>query len=387
MKMLKSKLIVLALVSTLALPARAALCPPYAEAVVMAANTAMKVAIEMFVRQLFDLLGLQIFNFGKIKVTAVKIMTSQVATAAKAQINANIALAQGEMAAIGSMETTKQQLKVYQDFSALIGQGVDPCAQLAAQTAVTVANGQAISLAADAISHLAAAPGRYGNAEMYTDRLLRQRQLLFATPDEVTLGYGVGAKTEVVTATGERFSLAGADTNARVLFADSKDPLVKTAREAYLNYVAGPPDRAITQDVAALPAGRDYLGLKRRKDAVLSTGLHSLAMVGAEHTPNPELGDKSKMQAMREMVGQYYGEAASGRWKGWTSQSQRGLLVDQVKLNAAQLALEADLLAQSQRQEALLGSLLAMEASREHSAALAGSAAGFEQTRVRPAVR
>jgi hypothetical protein len=355
--------------------------------VVIAANTAMKVAIELFVNQLFDILGLQVENFGKIKVTAVKTMTSQVATAAKAHINANIALTQGEMAAIGSMETTKQQLKVYQDFSTLTGQGVDPCAQLAAQAAVTVANGQAISLAADAISHLAAAPGRYGSPEMYTDRLIRQRQLLFATEDEAKLGYGLGTKAEVVSSTGERFQLAGGDTNARVLFIDSKDPLVKTAREAYLNYMAGPPDRPITQDLALLPAGREYLGLKRRKDAVLSTGLHSLAMVGAEHTPNPELGDKSKMQALREMVGQYYGESATARWKGWASQSQRGLLVDQVKMNAAQLSVEADLLAQSQRIEAVLGSLLAMEASREYGVALAGSAESMERSRSRAAVR
>lgn len=387
MKKLKTQAVILAFACFTALPARAALCPPFAEAVVIAANTGMKVAIELFVNQLFNILGLQIMEFGKIKVTALKTMTSQVATAAKAQINADIAMTQGEMAAIGSMETTKQQLKVYQDFSALTGQGVNPCQQLATQTQVTLASGQAISLAADAISHLAAAPGRYGNPEMYTDSLVRQRQLLFATQDEATLGLGLGAKSEVTTATGERLPMAGADTNARILFAESSDPLVAKAREAYLNYMAGPPDRPVTKDMASLPAGREYMSLKRRKDAVMSTGLHSLAMVGAEHTPNPELGGKSKMQTMREMVDLYYGEGAVDRWKGWMSQSSRGLMVDQVKMSAAQLAVEADQLAQSQRLEALLGSLLAMEAAREHGAALASSADSLERGRSRAAVR
>ena len=96
----------------------------------------------------------------------------------------------------------------------------------------------------------------------------------------------------------------------------------------------------------------------------MSIGLNSLAMVGAEHTPNGELGGKTKVGTLRDVVGQYYGESAKDRMKGWASQAERGLKVDQVKIAAATLAVEADLLEQARRTEANLAALLALENGR-----------------------
>lgn len=364
MRRLKMHVLALAMSLTFAMPARAALCPPMAETAVIVSAAAMKAALEMLVTQLFDVFGLQLANFAKMKVSAVKTLTAQVATSAKAKINADVALAGGEMAALGALEHTKQSLKVYQQFSALTGQGVDPCAQLTAQTNLTLANGQAISMAADAISHVMAAPGRYGSPEVFVDQMLRQRQLMFGTPDEAALGLAIGTKAEVQTQSGEVLPMAGADTNARVLFAESNDPLVQSARAAYLNHMAGLPDRAISPEQAKSPAGREYLAAKRRKDALMSIGLNSLAIVGAEHTPNGELGGKTKIGTLRDVVGQYYGDSAKDRMRGWASQSERGLKVDQVKIAAAALAVEADLLEQARRVEATLAALLALENGR-----------------------
>lgn len=142
MRRLKMHVLALAMSLTFAMPARAALCPPMAETAVIVSAAAMKAALEMLVTQLFDVFGLQLANFAKMKVSAVKTLTAQVATSAKAKINADVALAGGEMAALGALEHTKQSLKVYQQFSALTGQGVDPCAQLTAQTNLTLANGR-----------------------------------------------------------------------------------------------------------------------------------------------------------------------------------------------------------------------------------------------------
>lgn len=101
------------------------------------------------------------------ELSAMRVATSQIATAAKAQINANLVLKQGEMAAIGSLETTKEQLRVYQEYSALTGQGVDPCLQLQAQAQANFSNagGRAANTAAATFAQAAAAPGRYGNTE------------------------------------------------------------------------------------------------------------------------------------------------------------------------------------------------------------------------------
>lgn len=60
-------------------------------------------------------------------IVAWKVFTSQVATAAKAQINASATLLQGEMIARGSLAGTVEQLGLYQKFSALTGQGAQVC--------------------------------------------------------------------------------------------------------------------------------------------------------------------------------------------------------------------------------------------------------------------
>ncbi len=367
----KSVLILILGVSA-SVSAMANVCPPFAEQIVISSISSTESALKQLQEFLFKSLSSQMEQFDKLQIAATKTLTAQVATGAKAQINANVVLKQGEMAAIAHLETVKQQMKIYQDFSPQTGQGVDPCGQLAAQTAVTVANGQAAAMAADAIAHVSAAPGRYGSSEGFYNKMFQQRRTLYATEDEAKLGFGVANNATVVTSNGSRFSLAGADTNAAVLFADSADPRIRAAKSAYLEHMAGAPDMPLTAEMASLPAGKEYLALKGRKDATMSVALHSIAMVGAENTPNPEVG-KSKMQALRDMVGQYYGRDAKERWQGWASQSQRGLMVDQLKIDAATLAVEADQYQQAQRVEALLGSLLALEAQREYKPALNGS--------------
>lgn len=381
----KNKIVAVLLCSLGCVSANAGVCPPFAENIVISSIASTEAALKALQEMLFKNLSTQMESFDKLQIAATKTLTSQVATAAKAQINANIALKQGEMTALSHLETVKQQTKIYQDYSPNTGQGVDPCGQLAAQTNVTLASGQAAAMAADAVSHVSAAPGRYGSPEGFYNMMAAQRRM-YATEDEAKLGIGPANNAAVVLANGARFSLAGADTNAAVLFADSTDPRIKAAKDAYLNHMAGAPDIPLTAEMASLPTGKEYLALKARKDATMSVALNSIAMVGAENTPNAEIG-KSKMQALRDLVGQYYGRDAKERWQGWANQSQRGLMVDQLKIDAASLAIDVDQYQQSQRMEALLGSLLALEAQREYRPALNAAAQSIEGARVRPAVR
>ena len=367
------------------MPVHAGVCPPFAETLVIGAVAATELALKQLQEFLFTSLSKQMESYDKLQITATKTLTMQVATAAKAQMNANVAIKEGEMAALAHLESVKQQAEIFRNFSLQTGQGIDPCGQLAAQSAVTVAGGKVRAMAAETLSQVAAAPGRYGSPEAFAQRVFQQRRTMFATDDEVKLGFGLGAGS-VVTSNGSNFSLAGADTNAEILFVDSKDPRVAVAKQAYLNHVAGAPDLPISSDMAALPVGKEYLALKSRKDAAMSVALNSLATIANENAPNPEVG-KSNMQVLRELVGQYYGNDAKSRWAGWTSQSQRGLMLDQLKIDASMLALEFEQLRQSQRMEALMGTLLALEAQREFKPALNNAARSISATQSQPGVR
>ena len=356
--------------------------------IVLPVISAYKAALEVLIQNLFSSMTNVLLGVGNKQVSAIKVMTSQVATSAKAQINANVVLKQGEMAAIGYLETAKIQLKIYQDFSPAFGQGHNPCEQSKTQTDMTMATGQSGASATDMVAHLAAAPGRYGSPEGFVNKMFAQRSAKYLTIDEQKLGFGTANAQSVTLTNGTQFPLAGADTNASVLFADAADQRVKDAKQAYLDHVAGAPDVPIAPNVAALPVGKNYLALKGRKDAVMSVAMNSLATVGAENTPNAETG-KSKMQAMRELVDLYYGSGgkAKERWAGWASQSQRGLLVDQLKIDASLLAVKTDQYQQTQRMEAVLGSLLALEAQREYKPALNASMQSIDSVRTAPAVR
>src|ERR1035437_10355488 len=84
-------------------------CPPFSEELVNMTTTSIvsssEAAVEAFIQAQFQALSLQMRQFDATQISAIKTLTAQVATAAKAQINANVALKSGEMAAIVQLET------------------------------------------------------------------------------------------------------------------------------------------------------------------------------------------------------------------------------------------------------------------------------------------
>ncbi|MBL8511528.1 MAG: hypothetical protein JNM52_07770, partial [Betaproteobacteria bacterium] len=109
--------------------------------------------------------------------------------------------------------------------------------------------------------------------------------------------------------------------------------------------------------------------------ALMSLAMQSLSTVAAENSPNKEVG-VSEMEAMRKVVSLYYGNSpeAKIRWQGWTVQSQRGLMVDELKMKAVELHMLMKLYQQGQRHEALLGGQLAVEAGREYNRSASNAA-------------
>ena len=347
----------------LAMPmsSHAAVCPPYAEALTILAEQGMKAALDVLIQSLLSSFTSQLQFFASFKVGSIKVATSQVATAARAVINAEQNIEKGQMSAHALLETGRQQLRIFQDYSVQTGQGVDPCRQLNFQRDVLRTTAIAVGRANEMVAAIHAAPGRFGDNLGYVNSMLSSRYANFATPDEEKLGYGKASTKTVTANNGDVIPLAGADTNASILFADSSDPLVAQAKQNYINYIAGSPDAPINRSAASNGAGRQYLNDKARKDATVSVGVNSVAQVAAEYDPTEEMSNTSKMGAMTKVVGMYYGELAKDTWRMWMSQSERGLAVDAIKMSAAHLSFEVDQLKQSQRMEALIGTLLAAE--------------------------
>lgn len=84
------------------------------------------------------------------KVAALKVMTSQIATAAKAHINARTSIVQAEMAAMGMLSTTVEQLQLFQAFSIVSGQGAQVCDAVAQRNDIDT-----ISMARDSYQFVA----------------------------------------------------------------------------------------------------------------------------------------------------------------------------------------------------------------------------------------
>ncbi|MBL8510054.1 MAG: hypothetical protein JNM52_00285, partial [Betaproteobacteria bacterium] len=233
-------------VALLPRPALALGCPPFSEELVNAYTYLMEGLQEAFQQGLFQALSSQEEGYSQQQISAIKVVASQVATAAKAQINAATALKQGELAAVAQMETTKELARITADYSAGTGQGTDPCAQLAAQRKLAMAGLQTSKVAEDMLIKVDNGPGKYRDPESFTRRATDMRKKMFATEDEEKLGYGSAVRDRIKTVDGREIALAGADTNASILFADSDDMRIQMAKDAFLNNIAGTPDPAIS---------------------------------------------------------------------------------------------------------------------------------------------
>lgn len=312
----------------------------------------------MFVDQIFAAFTSQLEFFSKIKISSIKVTTNQVAIAAKMQIQAAQKIDSAETSALALLESSKAQMKVFQDFSPQTGQGANPCYQMQVQKAAVAAATFVQGTSQEYLKKVKVV-GRSGNNESHAKQLLKEKLENFATADDEKLGYAPKASA-ITDSEGNVIELGGADANAATLFVPSDDPRVKLAKTNYIKNATGAPDAPITKLQASSGAGAQALQEKTRKDAVMSVGQHSLAMVAAENDPDHELGDQSMIQTSKNVVKVYFGALAALTHQAWVSQSERGLMVDSLKISGATLAAEVNLLEQAMRQEALVATLASL---------------------------
>lgn len=149
-----------------------------------------------------------------------------------------------------------------------------------------------------------------------------------------------GSQNEWVQSVGQ----AGG-TDANVLFDGSSE--AEQAR--YISLVMGPPPSPPTDG-----AGGDISRIDQaRRDALKSTSAYVLASIGADYAPD------GPIDRMRSMTGHWLGDDGGEQWTAnMADQSERGVLQDAVRLEAANLASLAFALKSNVRQEAVTAGLL-----------------------------
>lgn len=359
-------------------------CPPFNTGMVVGQTMAVEAALKALWQSMINNLAKMMIGYDRQELGAMKVLTAQISTAAKAEMKAMETLSQGRMTALAYLESIKEQARVFRQYSPQTGQGVDPCQQLSAQQLMRLAAAAGAQMAREWAKQMPSAPGRFGDAATYYKERMERRQALYATPNEEKLGQGKAQKDVVTLATGEKFALAGADTNASVLFADSADPRIIQAKKDFITNMAGPPDAPLPKTHSNSPAAKEYLLAKARKDAVMSAAVTSLTAIAAENTPTG-MGGKSKNHAFREIRDLYYGGNAALRWAEWALQDVRGLRMDQMRIDSATMAAKEEQYKSTQRLEVLLGVLL-MQKSSQMSGPLNAHAASLADNKLRSPV-
>lgn len=119
------------------------------------------------------------------KVASLRVMTSQFATASKAQINARVNLMQAQMGAIGVLASSVEKMEAFQSFSAVTGQGAQVCSAVAQRNDIDV-----ISLGRNNYSFVSGVRGGQSSTPADNYEILRSAAQLdaYCTAEENNLG-------------------------------------------------------------------------------------------------------------------------------------------------------------------------------------------------------
>lgn len=286
-------------------------------------------------------------------ISAIGVATKQEALSASAVSQSAHDSAEQLVNAVRAQRQNDQLTKAYLDFNPGTGQGYQPCL-VAARNRTLDGAFETLGVTATArVASLDVAPGKMvsSTGTAMAQRLADHRSK-FCSQAEATAGLC------------SLSDLPGGDTNAALLF-EPTDPgsLKQQAQTAYIQHVLGAPDQAIPKDAGMSPAGQQYMLAKNSKDALLSIPAYSLSMVQAANTRVADLGDKSPNEILKLRVNQYFGGKEAQQWSSTlTAQSERGLMVDAVKMGGLEVWLHHKQYQQNQRLEMNLAALAMISA-------------------------
>ena len=157
--------------------------------------------------------------------------------------------------------------------------------------------------------------------------------------------------------------LAGADINAAYLFEPSlKDSNEDKARQAYIEHILGEPDEPIEGNSNKNIASKVKFVEKIHKDALMSIPAYSLQAVRLANLRQKEYQEYSPNELLKARVNQYFGGQEANQWAGQLArQTERGLLVEALKMHGLETWLHQKQYEQNQRLEANLAALLVID--------------------------
>jgi hypothetical protein len=250
--------------------------------------------------------------------------------------------------AVRAQRDSDHVASAFLDYNPSTGQGYQPCLVNAKNRTLDAAFDGLGANAKVRVASLDVAPGRMvDSAGAAMVRRLANHRTNFCSQAEAQAGLCSESQ------------LPGGDTNAALLF-EPTDPgsLKQQAQQAYIQNVLGTPDEAIPQNAGRTPAGQEYMMLKNSKDALLSIPAYSLSMVQAANTRSPAFDNKSPNEVLRLRVNQYFGGKEAQNWSmTLAAQSERGLMVEALKLGGLETWLHYKQYQQNQRLELNLAAL------------------------------
>lgn len=252
-------------------------------------------------------------------VSAIKANTTQVLSSIRGVMK-RVQEAE-EASAVVDSKISDQKLadKVYYDYNS---QGYDPCGTKAKVESFAKAEKQALASVGDRVLKDVEAVGKYGSVAASLKARAALHQELFCTQEEVAAG--------LCSAAGK---LPGGDSNAALLFSTDKSDEAVAAKNAVINQMIGPPDEPIPSSVAKGAVADGYAMSKRKKDVYLSFAAYSLKSIQVENEEVRPL--------LETAVGDYYGTPRATEWaKTMAWNSERGVLVDLVKIQGLQLKMQ-----------------------------------------------
>jgi hypothetical protein len=281
-------------------------------------------------------------------ISAIAVATKQEALSGSVVTDATRNSAEQLVNALGAQRVSDEAATTFLNYNPSTGQGYQPCLVNAANRTLDGAFDTLGATAKVQVAALDVGPGRLvdSTGDAMAQRLANHRTN-FCSQAEADAGLCSVSE------------LPGGDTNGALLF-ESTPPgsLQSKAQQAYIQHVLGPPDQILPEAAGKALAGQQYMLLKNTKDALLSIPAYSLSMVQAANTQSPNLDNKSPNEVLGLRVNQYFGGKEAQQWSSTlTAQSERGLMVEAVKMSGLEVWLHHKQYQQNQRLELNIAAL------------------------------
>lgn len=260
---------------------------------------------------------------------AIKTSVTQEALSAQQVSNADKKARQMGVAVVQAQKLSDDLIDVRLNYGAATGQGHDVCQVYTENKQLDNAVKSAATVARNKVLNVDNAPGRVANNNT---AVLKQRNAIhaanFCSPEEVE-----SDQCEVSS------TVAGADSNANVLFTSSKPGTkVSAAKAAVRQNILGKPNLSVPKSVGGTIPGQAYLANVNQKTALSAFPAYSLAYLESMSEVRDDLKDEkgvsqSPNDVLFNTVTRYYGGEDSKEWtKSMIAQQPRGLMVELAKM-------------------------------------------------------